>query len=102
VRISCAEGITKWRSRTMASQRRTGGGAHLSEGEENGEGEKYLQPSPPFIGKEREREREGRGGSPKSASHAAVEPDRRAGGLRQVLLSWVANRRARGQYLKVA
>jgi hypothetical protein len=61
VRISCAEGITKWRSRTMASQRRTGGGAHLSEGEENGEGEKYLQPSPPFIGKERERERVGAG-----------------------------------------
>jgi hypothetical protein len=67
VRISYAEEITKWQSRIVVIWRRAGGSAHLVEGE------KYLQPSPPFIG---EGEREGRGGSRKSASYAGVEPDR--------------------------
>jgi hypothetical protein len=33
-----------------AERQRVGSGAHLSEGEENDEGEKYLQPSPHVIG----------------------------------------------------
>jgi hypothetical protein len=56
-----------------AERQRVGSGAHLSEGEENDEGEKYLQPSPHVIG---EGEREGQSGSPKSALCTSVEPDR--------------------------
>jgi hypothetical protein len=99
VRIRSARGIGKWPGSVVASQRRVGGGGHLSKGEENGEGNRYFWPLPPFIGGG---ERGGMGGPLGSETGAGVEPELVASGAHQVPLSRVADMWAAVDILKLA